>query len=136
LAIEKSKIGKNAPIKTISIKIVCSLSIIAGGFWIIVHVMSLLGHEIHGIPAFCANQQDYASLHLISLIALHLLSVSGALAMWQLNKKGFYLYFVAQFLLFYYPLLVTGSESFDLNELFFTTLFILFYGLNLGNMKK
>lgn len=136
MAIEKHKIGKNSSFKTISLKVVCSLSIIAGGFWIIILLMSLFGYEIHSTPSLFADQQDYASIHLLSLIVLHLLSVSGAFVMWNLNKKGFYLYFTAQFLLFNYPLLFTGSESFDLNELFFTTLFILFYGFNLGIMRK
>lgn len=55
--------------------------------------------------------------------------------MWRLKKIGFYIYFASQFLLFNYPLLVSGPEYFDLSELFFTTIFILFYGANLGNMK-
>jgi hypothetical protein len=136
LASEKSEIDNNSSLKAISLKIVCSLSIIAGGFWIFILLTSLFGYEIHRIPVLYSDRHNYGSIHLISLIILHLLSVSGAFIMWLLNKKGFYLYFIAQFLLFNYPLLFAGSESFDLNELFFTTLFILFYGINLGIMKK
>lgn len=108
---------------------------IGGGIWATIYILKLIGFEyLPQTPYFDAL--SFTSLQLTLLLLLNLISVAAAFTMWHLRKAGFYIYFATQFLLFNLPLLFTGSKSFDLNELFFTTLFIFFYGINLGIMKK
>ena len=103
--------------------------------WAVIYILKLSGYELTPqTPYF--DSLTFSSLQLTLFLVLSLISVAAAFTMWNLRKAGFYIYFATQFLLFNLPLLFTGSESFDLNELFFTTLFIFFYGINLGIMKK
>ncbi len=101
----------------------------------VTYILKLSGYEFTQQTTYF-NSLTFTSLQLTLLLFLNLISVAAAFAMWHLRKAGFYIYFATQFLLFNLPLLFTGSESFDLNELFFTTLFIFFYGINLRLMRK
>lgn len=101
----------------------------------VIYILKLSGYE--SLPkASYFDKLTFTSLQLTLLLFLNLISVAAAFTMWHLRKAGFYIYFATQFLLFNLPLLFTGSESFDLNDLFFTSLFIFFYGINVGIMKK
>lgn len=69
-----------------------------------------------------------------------LLTLSGALLMWQLNRKGFYLYILGvvfgimvPIYLYGHDLLAIGIASFTN---FFGLVFIALYALNLSSMKR
>lgn len=66
---------------------------------------------------------------------LYLLSLSGAVMMWNLRKTGFHFYAVAQILLLIvYELYFTGAP-FPLMPLIITIIFILLYFRNLKYLK-
>lgn len=126
---------KHSKNNTLFLRALCIFSLIVTGFWIITYIARSLGFSL------IASSQDFSNTHLFSgfsalpMIGFSLLALTGIILMWKLKKYGFYLYFAAQFLLFNYPLLVFGTEHFDLNELFFSSVFILLFGINLRYMK-
>ncbi|NOX84674.1 MAG: hypothetical protein GXO86_01720 [Chlorobi bacterium] len=66
---------------------------------------------------------------------LYLISLFGAIMMWNLNKTGFHLYAVAQILLLIiFEFYITGAP-FPLIPLLFSIIFILLYFRNLRFMK-
>lgn len=113
----------------------CTVSLIGGLFWLIVYLADFTGLNLNTIQEKYASRLVLTGASALLMSFFTVLSIIGVLLMWRLKKIGFYIYFASQFLLFNYPLLVSGPEYFDLSELFFTTIFILFYGANLGSMK-
>jgi|GEM_PF-941253 len=118
------------------LRLVCLVSLFGGTFWLIIYFSLLLGFEPLLNPFEANNTNLFSGMAALPMILFTGLSIAGVLQMWKFKKAGFYLYFIAQFLLFNYPLLVYGTDLFDLNELFFTTIFILFYGIILAILKK
>lgn len=127
---------KHSNNNTLFLRALCIFSLIITGFWIIIYIARSLGIN------FIASFQEFSNAHLFSgfsalpMIGFSLLALTGIILMWKLKKHGFYLYFAAQFLLFNYPLLVFGTEHFDLSDLFFTSVFILLFGINLRYMTN
>ncbi len=117
-------------------RLVCLVSLIGGAFWLIIYFSALLGLKPLFNPFEPNDAHLFSGLAALPMILFTGLSIAGVFQMWKFKKAGFYLYFIAQFLLFNYPLLVYGTNLFDLNELFFTTIFILFYGIILAIQKK
>jgi hypothetical protein len=62
-------------------------------------------------------------------------SVAGAILMMRLNKKGFHIYTIAQILLIIFTMYFFSLSAPGLPELFFSGLFIFFYGTNLKYMR-
>ena len=77
-----------------------------------------------------------AQILLIAFLGIELL---GTIWMWQLRKKGFYLYVLSNILLLLFPLIFAGLTSFTTIILaiggVFTALFIVLYALNLKHMS-
>jgi hypothetical protein len=124
------------PNRIIYLRIVCTVSFIGGLFWLIVYLTDYIGLNLFTLQENYSSRLAFTGSSALLMAFFTVLSCIGVLLMWQLKKTGFYIYFASQFLLFNYPILVSGPEYFDLSELFFTTIFILFYGANLGSMKK
>lgn len=66
---------------------------------------------------------------------LYLLSLIGAILMWNLRKMGFHIYTVAQILLLISYNLFLSSQPFPLIPLFISITFILLYARNLSLMR-
>jgi hypothetical protein len=74
---------------------------------------------------------ETASWKYLILVLLYLTSLMGAIFMLYLKKLGFHLYTAAQVLLLFLPsLLIFKQFKPDLYSLFFTVLFIVFYGIH------
>lgn len=121
--------------RIIFLRMLCTVSLIGGLFWLIVYLADFTGLNLNTIQEKYSSRLVFTGSSALLMAFFTVFSCIGVLLMWRLKKIGFYIYFASQFLLFNYPLLVSGSEYFDLSELFFTTIFILFYGANLGSMK-
>jgi hypothetical protein len=68
-------------------------------------------------------------------IAVTMTSLLGAVMMWQLMKAGFYIYFIAAVFAYLLPALAEGAEMMTIQRLFFTSIFIIFYGLHIRFMR-
>jgi hypothetical protein len=68
-------------------------------------------------------------------IAVTMTSLLGALMMWQLMKAGFHIYFIAAVVAYLLPAIAEGAEMMTIQRLFFTSIFIFFYGLHLRFMR-
>jgi hypothetical protein len=62
-------------------------------------------------------------------------SVTGAILMMRLNKKGFHIYTIAQILLIIFPMYYFSLPAPSMLEMLFAGLFILLYGNHLKLMK-
>ena len=122
--------------RIIYLRILCTGSFISGLFWLIIYLTDFTGLNLFTLQENYSSRFIFTGSSALLMSFFTILSCVGVLLMWRLKKIGFYIYFLSQFLLFNYPLLFSGPEHFDLSELFFTTIFILFYGINLGIMKK
>jgi hypothetical protein len=73
------------------------------------------------------------------LFTLALLSIYGVYLMWEMKKKGFKIYSVAQILMLFLPLYSTGINFFGFLSIFvsgfFTVFFILIYASQLKKMS-
>ncbi|PKP45785.1 MAG: hypothetical protein CVT94_16835 [Bacteroidetes bacterium HGW-Bacteroidetes-11] len=118
------------------LRILCTVSLIGSLFWLIIYLADYTGLNLLTLQEKYSSRFVFTGISALPMAIFSAFSGIGALLMWRLKKIGFYIYFLSQFLLFNYPLLFSGPEHFDLNELFFTTIFILLYGINLGNMKN
>ena len=58
---------------------------------------------------------------------LYALSLSGAILMWRLNKRGFHLYTIAQLLLIVADVVILGSGFFNLGGVMITLFFVIYY---------
>lgn len=122
--------------RIIYLRILCTVSLIGGLFWFIVYLADFTGLNLFTVQERYSSLLGFTGTSALLMTFFTILSCIGVFLMWRLKKNGFYIYFAAQFLLFNYPLLISGPEYFDLSELFFTSVFILLYGLNMDNMKK
>lgn len=94
---------------------------------------------IENIMSSSIQMAEHASeLALISVLGA-LLSLTGAILMFRLDKKGFYLYAGAQALIVFAPVIFTGINFVSGMSMamggFFAALFIVMYGVNLKNMS-
>jgi hypothetical protein len=85
-----------------------------------------------------AAMEHYTQIVLIKIV-FAAIALFGAILMWKLKKTGFYLYSGAQVLLIASLFVILGGSGFAflaiLGTLFFSTLFIILYALNLKAMK-
>jgi hypothetical protein len=68
-------------------------------------------------------------------IVLTLVLVHGSWLMWHLRKIGFYIYFFAAIFAYLLPAIHGGAEMMTIERLFFSSIFVFFYGLHLKFMK-
>jgi hypothetical protein len=73
--------------------------------------------------------------HALIFILITILAILGAWLMWKLNKRGFYLYTSAAILAYIFPAIIAGNEMMTIQRLFFSSTFILFYGIHLKFMN-
>jgi ABC-type proline/glycine betaine transport system permease subunit len=120
----------NTTVRVIFHRAVCIAAILLGLFWVLVYSL-----EIAGVERVFNTSHPHASsdkLFLLPMLLFSILSVAAVLLMWNYSKKGFYLYFASLFLLLNYPLLFRMQLQSDLSELFFVSVFLVIFGINLG----
>jgi hypothetical protein len=71
----------------------------------------------------------------LAWIGVTLVAMSGAWLMWKLKKPGFYIYSVASTTAYLLPALFAGTEMMTIQRLFFSSIFIFFYGMHLKFLK-
>jgi hypothetical protein len=72
-------------------------------------------------------------------LVLSLIALGGVILMWNLNKKGFYLYAGAKFIMIFIPMILIGanfmSAMMAIGMFFGAAIFVTLYALNLKAMK-
>lgn len=74
-------------------------------------------------------------IHTLIWITVTLALIFGARLMWRLRKTGYYMYFFATTIAFFFPAFIAGAEMMTIQRLVFTSMFIFFYGIHLRFMK-
>ncbi len=127
--------------------VLCILTFIGSGFGILVSVLSLIDMDLLrftiNIPTYTSVITNIADSHysysIVSTI-LYFVSIIGAIYMWNLRKKGFFIYSLAQLALptmsfFYFPYPLAHTFSILIPNYIFAIAFIAMYSLHLKSMN-
>jgi len=148
-----------APARPQFLKVLCILSFIACGFWILVYFFGslTLGLSAEKIAGFwdkviesqpqLENVDPVEFFHAVGKFCViglfaNIASLIGVIMMWRLNKIGFFIYAVAEFITYFFGMDVSASSekgnSYG-STIFMIILdiaFIAMYAANLKYMKK
>lgn len=123
----------------------CILTFISTGFSVLGSVMTpamadfMIGF-VKKTPEY--NPDEYTELFTLwkmgwgfymTILLFSLLSLTGALLMWNLKKNGFHFYTIANIILFYLPVMWAGTP-FNIIPAFMSASFIGMYALHLKYM--
>lgn len=126
----------------------CILTCIGSGFGLFISILSLINLDlirfIINIPTFTSVATNIADSHFSYSIVrgiLYVLSITGALYMWKLKKKGFFIYTASQLLLplisfFYFPYPLMQTATIVIPDYIFAVAFIALYSLHLSSMRS
>lgn len=132
--------------RTQSLSFACILSFIGSGFSAFgLLIIFLLYSEIPAIaaidPSMVGNTElinlvESAGRYFFLLMCFfNLISLSGAILMWNLKKPGFHLYTLSQLLMLLVPFFMVAGYSLPLPNALLTAAFIFLYGTSLSIMK-
>jgi hypothetical protein len=128
--------------------ILCIMTFIGSGFGIVVSVLAVIDLDlirfIRNIPFYTSvitHIGDSNFSYSIIKGLLNILSLSGAIYMWNLRKRGFYFYSAAQLLLpvisfIFFPYPLKQILTIVIPEYIFAFAFIALYALHLNSMKR
>ncbi len=128
--------------------VICILTFIGSGFGLLVSVLSLINTDlilfIKNIPLYTSVATHIRDTHFsysIFKAVLFIFSILGALYMWKLKKRGFYIYSASQILLplisfFFFPYPKFQILTIIIPEYIFAFAFIALYALHLGSMTS
>ena len=140
------------------LRIVCILSFVHGGLFIIKHLVSAFeGYNsadisqivesvsktspvsLRYIHEYFENWALGYTVHELSNAVLYGMGLIGVFQMFRLKKRGFFMYGLAHVLLTFYPVVMVVNNPFSQMETIrwgiVTILFIAFYALNMKHMK-
>lgn len=129
-----------------SLSHICILTFIGSGLSAILFLLIFLIYDY--IPDLVQQDEFAANGMILSEITtrasrlffllmpiLYALSITGAILMWKLNKKGFHLYAIVQMLMLLLPFFMVTDYSISFPNALITALFIGAYSLNLSQMR-
>lgn len=82
------------------------------------------------------STEQISARYFLTLAVLYILSLQGVIGMWNLRRRGFFVYATAQLAILAVPLLRMGEDAFSAVSVIFTLLFIVAYATQFRNLKK
>ncbi|NQU88269.1 MAG: hypothetical protein HQ541_21185 [Mariniphaga sp.] len=79
--------------------------------------------------------ESISPLFFTILMALHCISLVGAIRIWKFHRDGFFIYSTVQLFILFFPTLWIGWTAFSVTNAIFTAIFILGYLFHLKNLK-
>jgi len=74
-------------------------------------------------------------LYFTLLMALHAVSLTGAIRMWKLHRDGYFLYIFSQLFILFIPVLWINFQSLSITNAIFTVVFIVGYTINFKYLR-
>jgi hypothetical protein len=129
-----------------SLSHICILTFIGSGLSAIVFLLIFLIYDL--IPDLLLQDEFAANGMILNEITtkanrifffimpiLYALSITGAVMMWKLKKKGFHLYTIVQLLMLLLPFFMVTDYSISFPNALITAIFIGAYSLNFSQMR-
>ncbi len=126
--------NENKTTRTSFLSALCILTFIGSTASFIIYFLAALFFE--KASDFIIKYSNWHSVDAISpfyftlFMALSALSLIGAIRMWKLHKDGFIIYFFAQIILLFLPVIWIGWNSFSVTGTIFTAVFMAGYAIN------
>lgn len=128
--------------RPVALSLLCIITFIAGTVKIVLFLWAILRSN----PDYSGKENDINGLlnvflginstfYLILWIVVTITAIAGAVLMWKLKKSGFYIYTLSVCIAYILPSISEGPEMMTIQRLFFTTVFIFFYGIHLKFMN-
>ena len=112
----------------------CILTFIGSGTaFLACFAASLLFGQVSGIIIKFSSWHSTDSvspLYFKLLMALHAVSLTGAIRVWKLHRDGYFLYLFAQLMILIIPSLWINFHAFSVTNAIFTAVFIAGYTIN------
>lgn len=123
------------------LKWLCLGSASVGVLWIIMFLVMIIYSFEGSVPAelFPGIAMDYLQVgywFMILEIVLTGLGVTAVYLMWQLKRKGFYLYAIIKTLIYFLPVAIIGEQHLTFLGLVITSVFIVLYGVVFTHIQK
>jgi hypothetical protein len=112
----------------------CIVSATAGVLWIgmflAVIVSTFSGNVPKSLfPGIVIEYFQAGYWFIVTEILLTAFGIIGIYLMWHMKKAGFYLYAISKSLIYFFPILIIGSNHFNFVSLFLTSVMIVLYGI-------
>lgn len=142
----EQEINNNKFERPSGLSMVCVLTFIGSGISALSSLMVFTGFDlIPSIPMDASLFPEAQSMKelvmsagrwfFLVMMALYIISFTGATFMWKLKKLGFHFYTFSQMLMFLVPLLMIKGYVVPFSSVLLTSAFVAMYGLNLRFMK-
>ncbi len=134
--------------KSILFVALCAMSAMGGAFGVLLGVLSIIDLDLISFASYVPGYTSIksltygaSSLYPYAKVVLYGLSFAGVIMMFQLHKRGFYFYAVAQIILLIIPYLMWNQLAAlvffsDLPDMIFTFAFIGAYSIYLPTMNQ
>ena len=141
---------ENKPaVRPLQLTVICILTFVGSGMMLISNLVYSISYDLiktmvenNEIPKTFANIKESLEITLsagrpffIIGFLLNIASLTGAIFMWNLFKKGFHIYTIAQILMLISVTYFMKSQGFPTSELLLSGVFVMFYAMNLKAMK-
>jgi hypothetical protein len=128
------------PLRPVALSVLCIITFCSGFLKILLFFWAVFSSDTDysgkGINGFLNTFLGINStLYLLLWLALSVFSVAGAGLIWKLKKNGFYLYVISVSIAYLLPAIASGAGMMTIQRLFFTSVFIFFYGIHLKFMN-
>jgi len=112
----------------------CIGSAVAGLAWIIMFVVLLFMSYRQNVPpglfpGIILEYRNAGFMFVLAEILLALLGITAVILMWQMKKKGFYLYTITKVVTYFLPVIFIGTNHLTYPGLLLTSVFIVMYGV-------
>ena len=137
------------PVRPLQLTVMCILSFVGGGFMLLSNLVYSVSYDLintmvqnNEIPKTFSSIKENLEITLaagrgffIVGVFLNIASLTGVILMWNLIKKGFHVYTIAQILMIISILYFVKGQGFPTGELLLSAVFVSFYAINLKAMK-
>lgn len=135
--------------RPLQLTVMCILSFVGGGLMLLSNLVYSFSYDMissmvqnNEIPKSFSSIKESLEITLaagrgffIVGTILNIASLTGAIMMWNLLKKGFHIYTIAQILLIISILYFVKGQGFPTGELLLSGVFVSFYAINMKAMK-
>ena len=137
------------PVRPLQLTVICILSFVGGGLMTLSNLVYALSYNVIGtmvendeLPKSFPTIKENLSIMLaagrayfVIAFLLNAASLAGVIFMWNLVKKGFHIYTIAQILMLMAMYYFIKGQGFPTGELLLSAVFVSFYAMNLKAMK-
>ena len=112
-----------------------------GVFWIIMFLVMIMYSFMGSVPSELFPGIALEYLHtgywfLLLEVILTGLGITAVYLMWQLKRKGFYMYAFIKTLIYFLPVVIIGKHHLTFPGLVITSVLIVMYGVVFTNIQK